>query len=63
MIDLSSYNGQKNVNEGVCNLRSLRSVMGDEMGWVCIARGRDEKFIQHFNVRTGREDSSKEAGM
>jgi len=37
--------------------------MGDEMGWVCITRGRDEKFIQHFNLRTGREDSRKEAGM
>jgi len=37
--------------------------MGDEMGWVYITRGRDEKFIQHFNLRTGREDSRKEAGM
>jgi len=37
--------------------------MGDEMGWVCITRGRDEKCVQRFNLRTGREDSSKEAGM
>jgi hypothetical protein len=36
--------------------------MGDEMDDVCITRGRDEKFI-HFNLTTGREDSSKEAGM
>jgi hypothetical protein len=60
---------KKSVNEGVCNLRALYEmllgalIMGDEVGWVCITRGRDEKFIQHFNLRTGREDSSKEAGM
>jgi hypothetical protein len=32
------------------------------MGGVCITRGRDEKFV-HFKLKTGREDSSKEAGM
>lgn len=33
------------------------------MGGVCITCGRDEKFIQHFNLRNGREDSSKETGI
>ena len=31
------------------------------MGGGCITRGRDEKFIEHFNLRTGRKDGSKEA--
>jgi hypothetical protein len=37
--------------------------MEGEMDGVCITRRREEKFIQLFNVRTEREDSSKEAGM
>jgi hypothetical protein len=37
--------------------------MGDEVGGVCVTRGRDEKSAQHFNLGTGKDDNSKEAGM